>query len=225
MDLRRQKWQKFLKKIWPFRFIPFVDFVFASGSLATGRMREYSDFDVLIGVKKGRIFTVRFFCAAAFGILRWRKARKDSEEKASDKFCFNHFVTPAAYGLAEPHNEYWKNLYLSLIPVAGDKILIQKFYDANQDWLGERKVYSETPSHLYKENGFIKLTLEGLLSGRLGDKLESFLKKKQIKRIKASLESETAYKPRIIFTDDELEFHIDTRRIEAILDNLKSEKK
>ena len=66
-----QKWQKFLGRIWPFKFIPFVDFVLAAGSLATGNLREESDFDVIVGVRQGRIFTARAFCFLAFGMFGW----------------------------------------------------------------------------------------------------------------------------------------------------------
>lgn len=223
-DLYNQKWQKFLKRIWLFQFIPFVDFVFTAGSLATGKVHEHSDFDVIIGVKRGRIFTCRAFCTAAYSLLGWR--RKGSRRKfvdsdsfvdldyASDKFCFSHFVTPAAYCLSPPYNKYWQNLYSSLVPVYGEQILIQKFWDANQDWMEERRVYGGDQRHLYKERGFIKLVLEELLSGRLGEWLEQKLKAAQIRRIKASLPKTEQYKPRLIYNDDELEFHPHTKRIE-----------
>ncbi|MDZ4231209.1 MAG: hypothetical protein U1C52_00240, partial [Patescibacteria group bacterium] len=60
-DLYDRKWSKFLRKVKLFRFVPFVEFVLASGSLATGKVHEGSDFDVMVGVRPGRIFTARFF--------------------------------------------------------------------------------------------------------------------------------------------------------------------
>ena len=42
-----------------FQYVPF-DFVFAAGSMAMGTVRQDSDFDVLVGVRHGRIFTARF---------------------------------------------------------------------------------------------------------------------------------------------------------------------
>ena len=221
-DWHNRKWQKFLKRVWLFSFIPFVDFVFAAGSLVTGKMHEDSDFDVIVGVRQGRIFTARAFCILVFGLLGWRRpgnlqTYKLTNLQTSNRFCFNHFITPKSYRLSPPHNEYWQNLYFSLAPIYGEKVLIQKFWDANRDWMAERKVYSEDKRHLYREQGFWKQVLEELFSGKLGDWLEQKLKTTQIKRIEQSLKSTQSYKPRIIYTDDELEFHPDTRRIEEAL--------
>ena len=250
-DLYNKKWRKFLGRIWPFRFIPFVDFVLAAGSLATGNMREESDFDVIVGVRQGRIFSVRAFCILAFGMFGWRAVHKmrpkptnppESTKRirifgfhsghsdysgSSDCVCFNHFVTPAAYRLSLPHNDYWNNLYQKLVPVYGSPEAIQRFYDANADWLGKRRIYKDDPRHKYKKSGWVKKLGEWILSERsgsnirtkgwLGDWLESKLKAVQIKRIKRGLESQAGYKPRIIYNDNELEFHPDTKRMELFL--------
>jgi len=217
MNLYDQKWQKFLKRIWPFNFIPFVDFVFAAGSLATGKMREDSDFDVIVGARQGRIFTARAFCILLFGFLGWRRHKLDHQKSASDKICFNHFVTPKAYRLSPPHNEYWQNLYLLLVPVYGDPALIQKFWDANQDWMGQRKMYKWDKRHMYKSKVLKTVILEKLLSGKIGDWLEKKLKAIQVKRIENSLKLVEIYKPRIVYNDDELEFHPHTKRTEERL--------
>ncbi|MBI3046574.1 MAG: hypothetical protein HYY86_03515 [Candidatus Harrisonbacteria bacterium] len=222
MDLYNQKWQKFLGRIWPFNFIPFVELVLAAGSLATGNMNENSDFDVIIGVRQGRIFTARFFCWLTFGMFGWRAkhpAYKSNESYKSyrNKICFNHFVTPKAYRLSPPHNEYWKKLYESLIPVYGSPEAIQKFFDANSDWMGSQRIYQDNPRHKYKKSGWIKCFREWLLGGRFGDWAERKLKAIQIKRIERNLKTQIGHKPRIIFNDNELEFHPDTKRIENFL--------
>jgi len=223
MSIAEQKWQKFLKRARLFRFIPFVDFVLASGSLATRDIKEDSDFDVIVGVRRGRIFTARFGCVLLFGLFGWRAVHK-SGKPVKDKFCFNHFVTPASYRLSPPYNEYWKNLYQKLVPVYGEPEKIQKFYDANSDWavpvrnsppkgssgprLRAGAVFNGVGKKLIVE---IK---ECFLSGYLGDLAEKILKEIQIKRIEKSLKLTETYKPRIVFNDNELEFHPDTKRIE-----------
>ena len=212
-----KKWQKFLSRVWLFKFIPFVDFVFAAGSLATGNIREESDFDVIVGVRQGRIFSVRMFCYLSFGMFGlWAK----HPGKSKNRLCFNHFVTPSAYRLSPPHNEYWKNLYKSLVPIFGDPATIQKFYDANADWMGERRIYADDARHLYKKSNWIKLAREWILSEKLGDLLEKIFKRAQIRKIKSNKESDNVYAPRIIFNDNELEFHPDTRRIEEYIEKL-----
>lgn len=218
MTLYEQKWQKFLSRTWLFRFIPFIDFVFVAGSLATGNVREESDFDVIVGARQGRIFTVRFLCFLFFRPLGWWAKHPG---KAKDKICFNHFVTPNAYRLSPPHNEYWKKLYLSLIPILGNKIVIQRFYRANEDWIGHTRLYEDDNRHVYAKPGKIKKVLERLLSGKFGDRLEKIFRKIQLEKMKTSSNQGSIHKPRIIMSDDELEFHPHTKRIEDFFENLK----
>ena len=226
-----------------FAFIPFVEIVFVAGSMAMGSASEDSDFDFIIGVKTGRIFTARFFCWLFFGIFGWRRKKGADGRESKDKFCFSHFVAPERYCLSEPHNEYWKKLYLSLIPVYGNPGQIQKFYDANADWVGRRRhsalaapcaasseprqereprlrrdaesrIKDWIPACAGMTKNPIKKIKEKILSGKFGDLLEAALKNIQIKKIEKSLKTIKQYKPRIIFNDSELEFHPDTKRIE-----------
>jgi len=211
------KWNKLLSRAGLFSFVPFVEIVLVAGSMALDTAKENSDFDVIVGVKPGRIFSARFFCVLMFGLLGWRRKRGVSENAARDKFCFSHFVTSEKYELSGPHNEYWKKLYASLVPIYGNKDLIQRFYDANAIWMTEKRTYQKDFRHLYLKAGHIKLFLEKILKGGFGDRIEGLLKNIQIKKIEKSLKIEKQYKPRIIFNDSELEFHPDTRRIEEML--------
>jgi len=224
-SLDDKKWNLFQRRIWLFRYIPFVDVVFASGSLATGRMHENSDFDVLVLARQGRIFTTRAACIIAFGFFGWRRKKGESGVAAKDKICLNHFATPAAYCLAPPHNAYWRMLYASLVPVCGDPRTIQEFYDANQDWMGMRRIYRDDSRHLYKKSSTAKTVLEKIAGGKLGALCEDALKKIQMRRINGGVESQAGFKPRIIANDAELEFHPDTARIEAYLGRLQADKK
>ena len=247
-NLYNQKWQKFLKRIWLFRFIPFVDFVLAAGSLATGNVKENSDFDVIVGCRQGRIFTARFCCVLLFSLFGWRAVHRQLQKQSNfqyftllkegnlsrNKICFNHFVTPNAYRLSPPHNEYWKNLYKSLVPVYGADVEIQKFFDANKDWnnnvvprqarelnlVPERSAYWRKVEGLpLRKSGLTKIK-EWAWSGYPGDLMERFFKRIQIRRIEKSLKITKTYNPRIIYNDNELEFHPDTKRIDGYLQNL-----
>ena len=83
------KWKKFLRRAWLLRYLPFIEFALASGSMATGNVNPTSDFDVLIGAREGRIFTARFFSALVFGIFGWRRSRLDRHEAAARRGrCF-----------------------------------------------------------------------------------------------------------------------------------------
>ena len=218
-ELAEKKWRKFLRSVWLFRFVPFTDFVLASGSLATGRIHEKSDFDVIVGVRQGRIFTARFFAVAFFGLLGWRRGKLDEKIEASDKICMNHFVTPKNYRLGLPHGEYWNYLYQNLVPVLGDERAITDFFKAN-DWLEPQRIYRRDPRYLGRGSSLLKKFLELFLGGRFGNKIEKILQEDQVKRIESGLPQTLGYKPRFIYNDDELEFHPDTSRIEEVLKRL-----
>ncbi len=202
-----------MRRTWLFRYIPFVEFALAAGSLATGNMNLDSDFDVIVGARSGRIFTARFFSAVGFGFFGWRRTKLNHKESATDKVCLNHFVTEKSYRLSPPHNAYWKNLYQNLVPIFGESEKVNKFFAANQDWLGGR-VYVDDLRHIHRSGSWVKKLREWLLGGKFGDWLERKLKIIQVARIERSFGTEAGYKPRIIYNDNELEFHPDTKRIE-----------
>lgn len=217
-----KKWELFHKRARVFNHVPFVDFAIASGSMAMGTAKETSDFDVIVGVRSGRIFTARFLSIIVTNALRIRATAHDNFENKSnsaDKICLNHFVTKESYKLSPPYNEYWKKLYESLVPLIGDAEKIKLFFEKN-DWVDVQKTKFK---HLNIETfkySLIRKFLEMILEGRVGDVVEKYLKRYQINRIQRGLNSPNHYKPRIIYSDSELEFHPNTRRIENYLGNL-----
>jgi predicted nucleotidyltransferase len=214
-----EKWKKLLKLSKKFRYVPFVDFVLVSGSMAMGEAKENSDFDFIVGSRQGRIFTSRQFTAGFFELISKRRKKDSNEKEAKDKACFNHYVTSKGYRLDPPYNEYWISLYQKLVPVYGDRKLIESFLRAN-DWAGEIEIDYKLLSN--KKNSLIKKIGEFFLKGRLGNFLESKFKEYQVKRIEKNLKKTKTYKPLIKYDDTELRFHIDTRRIEEWIENNKS---
>lgn len=209
-----EKWNKLLHRAMLFTHIPFIEAIFVAGSMAIGNTSKDSDFDLIIAVKSGRIFTARAFCVFMFGVLGWRRKRGERGASLSDKFCLNHFVTPEKYKLSGPYSESWQKLYSSLVPIYGNKDMIQKFYDANSDWMKEKRIYKEDKRHIYRKGSKFKLFLEIIFERNLGIFLEKFLKDIQIKKIEKSLRTEKLHNPRIIFNDSELEFHPDRKKFE-----------
>jgi hypothetical protein len=206
-----RKWVRFLRRIWLFRHIPFVDFVLAAGSMALGNVRPESDFDVIVGARSGRIFTARFCCWLIFGLFGWRRKKQHGPE-SKDKICFNHFVTEKSYRLSPPYNRYWQDLYFNLVPVFGSSEIINEFFQANADWMGGKKNYQDDLRHHRRSPSLFKIILERLGRGMTGNWLEKIFKNAQIKRIERGLKTERSYQPRIIYSDAELEFHPDTYR-------------
>ena len=233
--LHDTKWQLFNKRTWLFRYIPFVEAAFGSGSLALGNVNENSDFDVLILAKSGRIFSARFFSAFAFNLFGWRRKKLDHRISAKDKICLNHFVTRTSYRLTLPPNAYWQALYKQLVPIYGAEAEVNLFLIANKDWLGAAQYQSDI-RHAYKEPSRFKIFIESRFSGFFGNWLERVLKQYQVRRInrgiptsKQSVDRVISYKssvskqseqyhlpPLVRYSDTELEFHPDPATVKLL---------
>lgn len=239
MDVRQQvlydkKWFAFLKRTWLFRYVPFIDFVFGSGSMAVGNVDDESDFDVLIGARQRRIFTARFFAILFFGLLRWRRKKGEYGARAADKVCLNHFITPASYRFALEANPYWERMYQGLVPVFGDERFMRVFVQANEALIKEPKRVINDLRFKHRTSSWLKLLLESLLSGGLGDWLERVVKARQVARIEAGLPNKggephrlrialSGVKPAtytlpalIKYSDVELQFHPNPIHIEVV---------
>lgn len=228
-----KKWRLFLERTWLFKYVPFVDGVFGSGSIAFGNVTKDSDLDALICARQGRIFTARILSAFLFGLFGWRRSKNHRCGEAANKVCLNHFSTPRSFSFALDSNEYWQRLYANLVPIYGTNEYIQSFFDANNDWLENPVIYKNDRRHLHKTPAGIKVFVEKLLAGKFGDALERLVKNYQIKRIESGLGKASNEKnrhfiriegkkrafydlpPRIVYTSDELDFHPDPITIEV----------
>lgn len=221
-SIANKKWKKFVHRAKLFNSVPFVDFALAAGSMAIGNSHKYSDFDVIVGVKNGRIFTARFFAVMLFGLRGWRRKRghdKNVDKRAvSDKICLSHWVTENSYRLSPPHNEYWDKLYRSLVPLVGDEEKINKLFEAN-DWTSAPPIRRRKDKFAPMNKTLFRKLSESILSGRLGDFVEKILKSIQVSRIERGINDKNNHNPRIIYSDDELEFHPDTKRIDNMIAN------
>lgn len=202
------KWKKFLRRARLFRWVPFLDFAIAAGSMALGSVSLVSDFDVIVGARRGRIFTVRFFCILFFGIFGWRRSRLDHKILAADKLCFNHFVTENSYRLTPPYNRYWRELYPKLIPVCGSPRLISDFLAANKSWVEMPDFSAEDLRYCAGSASRVAIFLERIFCGRIGDFLERVLRAVQVWKIKRGLARHPDLDNlRMAYRDSLLEFH------------------
>jgi hypothetical protein len=211
-----EKWKIFIRLSRRLRHVPFVEFALAAGSMALGNVKDTSDFDVIVGAHYGRVFTARAFCIVLFGFFGERTRRIMHHEEGKDKICFNHFVTEKSYRLNEPHNLYWQELYKQLVPLYGEPEKIEAFFKANA-WMGERR-YERDRRHAAKRKSLIAYIVESLLQGKVGDLFEKLMRSIQLSRIEHNLKEEKlGFEPRVIYSDEELEFHPDTKRIHTLL--------
>ena len=140
--------------------------------------------------------------------INWRK--KD-EKVAPDKLCFNHYITDGH--LYIPHESIFNaQTYASLKPAMIPNELIDKFYSSNL-WLNNY-VYN---FHVQKE--FVRRSVipdrlfkilagvgEIVLDSFMGDWTEARLKNYQQKLIAKNPKTHEGG-GRVVFTDNELEFH------------------
>ncbi|MBI3274348.1 MAG: hypothetical protein HYZ69_04355 [Candidatus Colwellbacteria bacterium] len=205
--LANLKWKKFLRKIKYLQAAPYLRTVFASGSLAANNPEPKSDFDVLILIKSGRLYTGRFFLWIISSILGSRRGRFDLI--APDKLCFNHYL--ADNNLELSHKSlYVAQSVINLRPVIFSDKILESFSTAN-GWVSGY-CYNFKQVGKYRTARPVKTLIllakcgEFILNNKFGDVVEKLLKAVQQGRIKknpATYESGG----RIIFTDKELEFH------------------
>jgi len=198
------KWQKLLRRAKLFSYLPFLDFVMASGSMALGNVSRESDFDVVIGVKKGRIFTARYAINLLFSIFGLRRSN-DKPASSPDKFCFNHFVTETTYA-KPPFNAYRRELYKNMVPLAGRGVFIKKFLEANH-WSGISNLILFDERFRITKESFIKKIAEFLLGDWLGDFLENKICGPIAKRRLTRYVAKRGQIGRVVISNDELEFH------------------
>lgn len=222
-----QKWKKFLRIAKWFQAVPYLRAIFASGSLAINNTDKGSDFDVLSVVRSGRLYTCRIFLCLVASVFGARRTRY--EKIAPDKFCFNHYITDRDMNIKH-ESLFNAQTYANLKPVLASEELFNRFYSENI-WLNKYlfKVQSQRFPEVEPFNfprpdlgvglkvqpqkiceveplKFIAKLLEFVLNSRFGDRVENWAKKYQQKRIK---ENPATYESggRVVFTDNELEFH------------------
>lgn len=181
---RKLKALRFLVKL--LRFVPFVRMIGVTGRLSYKNIGGESDWDVLIILKSGRIWTGRTLVT---GFLHGiGKRRHGKYEK--DRVCLNHF-------LSDDHLEIGlKDLfaareYTLLVPLYGWEVF-QKFQERNQ-WIREflPEWHAETlPPLLFVPDSrlskYVRGTLEQLFSLPVFDALERHLRSWQMRKIEAN---------------------------------------
>jgi hypothetical protein len=175
-------WRVARRKVRLFRWIPFIKLVGVMNSLAYDNVGRNSDIDLFVVVRAGRLWTVRAITLWLLEILRWRigktKYLKISPELflAEDGMDLSQAQKPTDYLLA-----YW---VADFMPLYQSKFF-RKFWQANA-WI-KTKLPVTYRSPLIRSELEIKggptlwaRLLEKVLGGRWGDKLEAWLKEKQL---------------------------------------------
>lgn len=198
------KWKRLARYARWFRHVPFIDFVLTGGSLALGNVSPSSDFDLVIGVRAGRMFTARYAALALFALLGVRR-HNDASDSGRDKLCFNHFVTPSAYA-KPPHNMYRHELYRNLVPLWGKEEAILALVRANR-WAGAVQEPGGSSRYLGGEGSAVRRVGERLLGSTFGDLLERRVCAPIARRRLTRYAARNRHHGRVVISDAELEFH------------------
>jgi len=208
---------KFKKTRWAFRilrFVPFVQVVFASGSMALGNSVADSDVDVLIVLKGGRIWTGRFLVTALLHMLGARRHGK----RIANRVCLNHFVIDSAPAIPF-RTMYTARLYTSVVPlIVNDKNAEQHFFDENSwmfDFLSaaSRKLVPPVSVRTLSDDGITRLVrrfLEFLLGGAGGNGVEWFLRAIQQRHIRINPLT-ASRQGHVVANDSMMSFHPESR--------------
>lgn len=207
-----QKWKKLSSILKWLKFIPFLELTLVSGSMAVGNIKQSSDFDLIMAIKKGRVWTGRFLAIILFEILGVRRqGHIHHPDESQDKICLYHFITESSYANC-PRNIYWANIYKKLICVFGAPEQQKKFFKENawvDDYFLVNHSFIQRSRHKRAEistrSSLFVIILEKFLQTKPGDFLEKILKSYQSLRIQKSLQK-TPSSGRVVFNDEELEF-------------------
>jgi len=189
------------------RLIPFVRMIAVTGTLAMKNCEKNSDIDFFLVLEKGRIFTGRLLVTLVVHILGKRRYRK----KIKNRICLNYFITDGSLEI-QRQDLFAANEYSFIYPLFGFDVF-QKFCETNITWIKKFKPNWEIPdlkpARYFVGVGHLQETVqrffESLINLFWGDRIESWQKDMQIKRIRRNplTQKSGAY---IEYTDENLIF-------------------
>lgn len=175
------KLKRLRRAVWLLRFVPYVRMIAATGTLAMKNAEKPSDWDLLIVLEKGKIWTGRTLVTAVAQFLGKRRYG----DKIKDRICLNHFITTETLEIRSK-DLFSANEYYFLFPLFDSGTFYNKFQLRNS-WIKDFKPnyqLSETASpKTFKDSGisrFIRTLGEKILNFEL---LENYLRKWEKEKI------------------------------------------
>lgn len=200
--------------------LPFIKLVAICNSLGFGTAEEKSDIDFFIIARQGRIWLARFLCNL---ILRLFNLRTYGI-KMTNKICLSFFINDSNLNLEpmsltgeDPYLVYW---ITQLTPLINREGSLEKFWQANSwikkyiaDFQENGLALNKNMMQFDKIASFKYLFWEKVLAGRIGDYLEKFLGRWQIKKISQRVKTRNL-SPAVIINDQMIKLHQEDRREE-----------
>ena len=201
--------------------VPFVRAIFLCNTVAMGIPEKNSDLDVLIVVKKGRIWLTRLLATLILSL--WGKRR--TKNKIANKICLSFYVSDDNLNLEKIviKNDIYLVYWLSnLIPFYDPDNLHGSLIKANQ-WVNKYLVNNLAPfvvgprfRLINSKFGLVfKKFWEKTWGGSYGNLLEAQAKGIQQTKMKMNLASvQNIQDTRVVINDSMLKFHEGDRREE-----------
>lgn len=124
--------------------LPLVRMVGVTGSLALSNTQADSDIDLLLVVRRGRIWTARMLLLLAAQLMGRRRTYDD--RRAPDKLCLNHFITDDALAMSLGlRSVYTAVLYEHVVPLFGLAVW-RRWRAANAVWIKRWLMYPAAPA-------------------------------------------------------------------------------
>lgn len=140
VPLREKREKESLKKIklaervaGKLKFVPGIEFVGISGSVAMKNADKNADIDLFVISRKGRSWTTRLFLVSLLSLMG--VYRKKNDKKASNKFCLNMIIDEGHMLLPIDRRDiYTAHEIAQLLPLFQRGNAYQKFIKKN-DWI------------------------------------------------------------------------------------------
>ena len=192
---------------------PFVRAVILTGSMTKGSTKESSDIDLLIVTKERRLYLARFFVTLLTTLTGLRRTPKT--KNPAGKFCLNYYLAADNLDI-RPHTARCARFHRHIIRVWDKDGICERIYRQNQ-WLRnyEPKIADKSQIAILKNNfpldrwlilSLIRLPLEILLAGKLGNFAEDKFSKWQMSKILNS-KARKDNKKTIVVRKNELRLH------------------
>ena len=197
-----------------FRLVPFLRLFSACNFLAIDKVHAESDIDLYLVAEKGRLWFVRF----VMNILALLRGDRITDDHRAEKLClsFNATVGEAQHMLPltlaprDPYFTLWTNFVRPVL----DRGSFSEFRFVNQHWVSPSLPHTAmidsvpgmwgAPASAWRER--VRLGLERVLSGRLGDWAERSAKATQLRHLRAQGRDKNNG-TNVVITDDLLKFH------------------
>ena len=176
-------------------FVPLVEGIGLTGSVASGQVSEDDDLDFLIITHNNLVFTTRFCCY----LLAFVLGKKRTKRNEKNKWCMNIFLDEDFLLVPEEkRSKFSASQLVKMIALYDRGGCFNAFYNCNNFWV--KQLIGEDGKYEYKHDG------NNVVSEKIKDKkghkviwLEELMRRYQMKYMKKKMTNEYVSEKQIFF--------------------------